>query len=344
MICVKSRSIPYRISVKQEATPDGVSAELQIRTVDATDSGPYFCRATNLYGNDQQLVQLQVQEPPQPPSVLEAAMISSRSVNLKWQPKALNSGDVSKYIVEYREADRKLRSPLFCASTHFTLFPLAVLFIDQWQHLEIKDPPSFNALIENLKPATRYAFRVIAEGNAGRSAPSQELIVRTEPQRPAGPPLSLSARPLSSTELLISWVAPLPELRHGDIQGYNVGYKLASSSSTAYNFTSVAGDGEGGNGELLLSGLSKFARYSIVVQAFNQVGPGPLSEPTAAQTMEDGEQKENSSSYYFTYSISLCSAQSPARGCALCRLDLSVVASLLAATANLPYKWFAAGL
>ncbi|XP_030386436.1 Down syndrome cell adhesion molecule-like protein Dscam2 isoform X2 [Scaptodrosophila lebanonensis] len=261
-------STNYKISVKQEATPDGVSAELQIRSVDASDSGPYFCRASNLYGNDQQLVQLQVQEPPQPPNVLEAAMISSRSVNLKWQPKPLNTGDVSKYIVEYREAD-------------------PALFIEQWQHLEIKDPPTYNALIENLKPATRYAFRVIAEGTAGRSAPSQELIVRTEPQRPAGPPLNLSARPLSSTELLISWVAPLPELRHGDIQGYNVGYKLASAGNTAYNFTSVAGDGEGGTGELLLSGLQKFARYNVVVQAFNQVGPGPLTEPTSAQTMED---------------------------------------------------------
>ncbi|XP_043647320.1 Down syndrome cell adhesion molecule-like protein Dscam2 isoform X5 [Drosophila teissieri] len=265
-------STNYKISVKQEATPDGVSAELQIRTVDATDSGPYFCRASNLYGNDQQLVQLQVQEPPLPPSVLEAAMISSRSVNIKWQPKTLGTGDVTKYIVEFREADHSL--------------PPA-LFVDQWQQIEVKDPPHFNAMIENLKPATRYAFRVIAEGSAGRSAPSQELIVRTEPQRPAGPPLSLSARPLSSTELLISWVAPLPELRHGDIQGYNVGYKLSSSGNTAYNFTSVSGDGDGGNGELLLSGLAKFARYTVVVQAFNQVGPGPLSEPAAAQTMED---------------------------------------------------------
>nr|XP_036670817.1 Down syndrome cell adhesion molecule-like protein Dscam2 isoform X6 [Drosophila suzukii] len=265
-------STNYKISVKQEATPDGVSAELQIRTVDATDSGPYFCRASNLYGNDQQLVQLQVQEPPLPPSVLEAAMISSRSVNIKWQPKTMGTGDVTKYLVEFREADRSL--------------PPA-LFVEQWQQIEVKDPPMFNAMIENLKPATRYAFRVIAEGSAGRSAPSQELIVRTEPQRPAGPPLSLSARPLSSTELLISWVAPLPELRHGDIQGYNVGYKLSSSGNTAYNFTSVAGDYDGGNGELLLSGLAKFARYNVVVQAFNQVGPGPLSEPTGAQTMED---------------------------------------------------------
>lgn len=155
--------------------------------------------------------------------------------------------------------------------------------------MEVKDPHSFNALVENLKPATRYSFRVIAEGSAGRSAPSQELVVRTEPQRPAGPPLNLSVRPLSSTELLVSWIAPLAELRHGDIQGYNVGYKLTSAGNSAYNFTSVSGDGDGGTGELLLSGLHKFARYNVVVQAFNQVGPGPLSEPASAQTMEDGK-------------------------------------------------------
>jgi hypothetical protein len=51
----------------------------------------------------------------------------------------------------------------------------------------------------------------------------------------------------------------------------------------------VTGDGEEGAGELLLGGLSKYTRYSIVVQAFNQVGHGPLSEPVSAQTLEDGK-------------------------------------------------------
>lgn len=143
-------------------------------------------------------------------------------------------------------------------------------------------------MIEELKPATRYIFRVIAEGPAGRSAPGTELTVRTEPQRPAGPPLSLSVRPISSTELLVTWVPPLPELRHGEIQGYNIGFKITNSPSSTYNFTSVNGDGEDGSGELLLGGLNKFTRYTIVAQAFNEVGPGPLSESTTAQTMEDG--------------------------------------------------------
>lgn len=127
---------------------------------------------------------------------------------------------------------------------------------------------------------------MIAEGPAGKSTPSAEITVRTEPQRPAGPPLNLSVRPVSSTEFIVTWTPPIAELRHGDIQGFNIGYRTASMG--AFNFTSVAGDGEEG-GELLLGGLAKYTRYTIVVQAFNEVGAGPLSEPMAAQTMEDGK-------------------------------------------------------
>lgn len=139
----------YRVSIKQDATPEGISAEVQIMNVESSDSGQYFCQASNLYGRDQQLVQLIVQEPPQPPSALETAIVASRSVNLKWQPRGGDAAEVTKYIVEYREADR------------------------QWQYMEISDPPQYTAVIENLKPATKYSFRVIAEGPAGKSAPSQ---------------------------------------------------------------------------------------------------------------------------------------------------------------------------
>jgi len=49
------------VAVKQEVTPDGVIAQLQISSAEAADSGAYFCQANNLYGRDQQLVQLLVQ-------------------------------------------------------------------------------------------------------------------------------------------------------------------------------------------------------------------------------------------------------------------------------------------
>lgn len=93
------------------------------------------------------------------------------------------------------------------------------IILGSWHQLEFSDSPlPYAALIEDLKPASKYTFRVIAEGPAGRSSPSDELVVRTEPQRPAGPPLNPTVRPVSSTEILVTWSPPLPELRHGDIQ------------------------------------------------------------------------------------------------------------------------------
>ncbi|XP_064213100.1 cell adhesion molecule Dscam2 isoform X2 [Tribolium castaneum] len=251
----------YRASVKQDVTPDGVVAELQIINTQSSDSGTYFCQASNMYGKEQQLVQLLVQEPPSNPKELEATMISSRSVALKWQHKSGNTDEVFKFIVEVRESD------------------------GVWKQVDLGEvPTTFTALVENLSPATKYSFRVFAVGSAGKSPPSPELEIRTEPQRPAGAPLNLAVRALSSTELIVTWTPPSAELRHGDIQGFNVGYRTTSMS--AYNFTTVMGDGEDG-GELLLGGLEKYARYSIVVQAFNEVGTGPLSDSVSTQTMED---------------------------------------------------------
>ncbi|XP_024945332.1 Down syndrome cell adhesion molecule-like protein Dscam2 isoform X13 [Cephus cinctus] len=258
-------STNYRVTVKQEVIPDGVVAQLQIASAEASDSGAYFCQASNLYGRDQQLVQLLVQEPPHPPNSLETAMVASRSINVKWQHKAQDTSEVSKYILQYKEGEGGI-----------------------WQQQELTGTPlPYAALIDELKPATRYTIRIIAEGPAGRSVPSSELMVRTEPQRPAGPPINLAARALSSTEVLVTWAPPIPELRHGDVQGFNVGYRETSSGNPAYNFTSVAGDGEDGGGELRLTALRPYTRYTLVVQAYNQVGSGPLSEPLTTQTLED---------------------------------------------------------
>ncbi|XP_031785655.1 Down syndrome cell adhesion molecule-like protein Dscam2 isoform X10 [Nasonia vitripennis] len=257
-------STNYRVTVKQESTPDGVVAQLQISSAEASDSGAYFCQASNLYGRDQQLVQLLVQEPPMPPSNLETAMVSSRSINVKWSHKSQDTSEVSKYILQYKEGE------------------------GMWQQQELSGPPlPYAALIDELKPATRYTVRVIAEGPAGRSTPSAELLVRTEPQRPAGPPLNVAARALSSTEILVTWLPPLPELRHGDIEGFNVGYRESTSSNPSFNFTSVPGDGEEGGAELRLTGLRPHTRYTLIVQAYNQVGSGPLSEMLSTQTLED---------------------------------------------------------
>ncbi|ERL93382.1 hypothetical protein D910_10674, partial [Dendroctonus ponderosae] len=254
-------STNYRVNSKQDVTPDGVVAELQILNAAASDSGAYFCQASNMYGRDQQLVQLLVQEPPGPPQNIEIPSKSSTSVSLKWGHKSSDANEVFKFIIEFREADRN------------------------WGQIELTESPLlYTAVINDLKPATKYSFRILAEGPAGRSLPSDEVFITTLSEKPAGPPIKPHVRSISSSEILVMWSPPEAELRHGEIQGYNVGYRAPFMGS--YNFTSVSGDGEEG-GEILLSDLKKYTRYSIVVQAYNEVGSGPLSEPVTTETLED---------------------------------------------------------
>lgn len=48
--------------MKQESIAGGgVTAELAIASTEAEDSGTYFCQASNLFGREQQMVQLLVQ-------------------------------------------------------------------------------------------------------------------------------------------------------------------------------------------------------------------------------------------------------------------------------------------
>ncbi|KAF4525152.1 hypothetical protein B566_EDAN014769, partial [Ephemera danica] len=163
--------------------------------------------------------------------------------------------------------------------------PLSVVWM---RGKEVFNPaPAASVVLEPLTPATRYVARVVAQGPAGRSLASPELRFTTQAQRPAGPPLQLSVTPVSSSVLAVSWSPPRSELQHGTISSYNVGFRLASSTGLSYNFTSVAADPEETRGTHLLTGLKKFSRYWVAVQAVNQEGPGPLSEPMAAATLED---------------------------------------------------------
>ncbi|KAK3920463.1 Down syndrome cell adhesion molecule-like protein Dscam2 [Frankliniella fusca] len=268
----------YRVSVREEPRRDGLVAELLLASSESADSGAYHCQAKNQFGVDKQLVQLQVQEPPPKPVGLQTALVSSQSLNLQWQHSGAPGQDAEslRFIVEYRQ-QQQLQPGVAGAAAGAAA---------QWKRVDVRGQHA--AVISDLRPATRYVLRVFAEGAAGRSEPSAELLVRTEPQRPAGAPLGLTARALSSTAVLLTWSAPAPELRHGDITSYNVGFRV-ESGQTAYNMTSVVaepGDSDD-DGELKLSGLLKFTRYSIVVQAVNVVGVGPMSDAVSVSTLED---------------------------------------------------------
>lgn len=59
---VKVCLLIFRVTIKSDLSPESVVlGELHIAGAESGDSGAYFCQASNLYGRDQQLVQLTVQ-------------------------------------------------------------------------------------------------------------------------------------------------------------------------------------------------------------------------------------------------------------------------------------------
>ncbi|XP_025200616.1 Down syndrome cell adhesion molecule-like protein Dscam2 isoform X5 [Melanaphis sacchari] len=251
-------SSKFRLIERQQTFGEKVIASLQINNVQVDDGGSYVCQASNVYGRDQQLVQLYVKEPPDRPNDLRVITVTSTTINVQWEH---NGDQTSKYIIQHKKAD------------------------GWWDPTEV-DGNVHTALVSGLQPATKYFLRVIATGDAGWSSPSDDLVAITNPERPSGPPARIEVRSLSSTQLLVTWSPPQKEHRNGIVLGYNIGFVEANMNTMAHNMTTVYGDGEDG-GELILADLIKFKRYSIVVQAFNEIGNGPLSEPATAQTMED---------------------------------------------------------
>lgn len=150
------------------------------------------------------------------------------------------------------------------------------------------------AVVADLSPATVYRFRVVAENELGAGEPSEAVTVRTDSEAPAGEPKGLTVTATASDALAVSWSAPPVQTWHGDILGYYVGYRehgLGRPGGQGHNFSTVTARPDG-SGSATLTGLKKYRKYGVVVQAFNEKGPGPMSEEEVAQTLEDGEDND----------------------------------------------------
>lgn len=276
-----------RYHLKKSTLNKGVVSELTIVQAALSDRGEYTCFASNAYGHDHAVLQLQVQEPPNSPTNLHFTDVGSRSVTIAWSldnDAPLSSASkfnyiqpISSYILQFKESE------------------------DVWHdHNNRKLLPGdkTTAKVSPLKPATSYHFRVYAENHLGTSAPSDILHVQTDSEVPSGSPIKVTVEPLGPDQLLVTWRPPDRELWNGEILGYTIGYKKVTSSSDStkqyqyqqnnlYNYTKVSISGGDGGNDFRLVGLDKYTLYLVTVQAFNAKGDGPKSEPIQVHTLED---------------------------------------------------------
>ncbi|XP_034281017.1 cell adhesion molecule DSCAML1 isoform X4 [Pantherophis guttatus] len=284
------RNVRYAIATKDNS--DEVISTLKLKPAERGDSVFFSCHAINSYGEDRGLIQLTVQEPPDPPE-LEIREVKARSMNLRWTQRFDGNSIITGFDIEYKNKS------------------------DSWDFKQSTRniSPSINqANIVDLHPASVYSIRMFSFNKIGRSEPSKDLTISTEEAAPDGPPLDVTLQPMTSQSIQVTWKAPKKELQNGVIRGYQIGYRENSpGSSGQYSIVEMKATGD--SEVYTLDNLKKFAQYGVVVQAFNRAGTGPSSSEINATTLEDvpSQPPENVRALSITSDVAVISWSEPPR-------------------------------
>ncbi|CDQ76995.1 unnamed protein product [Oncorhynchus mykiss] len=270
----------YTVVVKEVA--DEVISTLKILPTVREDSGFFSCHAINSYGEDRGIIQLTVQEPPDPPEV-EIREVRDRTIALRWTMGFDGNSPITGYDIECKNKSAS------------------------WNSAQItKDvSPQLNqATIIDLHPSSTYNIRIFAKNDIGKSDTSNELTITTDEAAPDGPPQEVQLEATSPQSIKVTWkvlclhgvkqrdfpvsiCAPHKHLQNGVIRGYQVGYREYSSGGS-FQFNIISMDTTGDSSEsITLDNLRKFTEYGVVVQAANRAGTGPSSQEVITKTLED---------------------------------------------------------
>nr|XP_012216027.1 PREDICTED: Down syndrome cell adhesion molecule-like protein Dscam2 isoform X13 [Linepithema humile] len=254
-----------RYTIREEILANGVLSDLSIKRTERSDSALFTCVATNAFGSDDTSINMIVQEVPEVPYGLKVLDKSGRSVQLSWAAPYDGNSPMKKYIIEYKiskgswEADM---DKVYVPGTHQNV-----------------------AGVYNLRPATTYHLRIVAENGIGFSEPSDTVTIITAEEVPSGPPTSVKVEALDQHTLKVTWKPPPREDWNGEILGYYVGYR--QSADKPYMFETVEFSKEDTKEHhLQIMNLKTYTQYGVVVQAFNKIGSGPMSEERRQHTAE----------------------------------------------------------
>ncbi|XP_046417327.1 Down syndrome cell adhesion molecule-like protein Dscam2 isoform X7 [Neodiprion lecontei] len=255
-----------RYTIREEILANGVLSDLSIKRTERTDSALFTCVATNAFGSDDTSINMIVQEVPEVPYGLKVLDKSGRSVQLSWAAPYDGNSPIKRYLIEYKISKGSWENDID-----------KVLVPGSQQNV---------AGVFNLRPATTYHLRIVAENEIGASDPSDTVTIITAEEAPSGPPSSVRVDALDQHTLKVTWKPPPREDWNGEILGYYVGYKL-SSADKPFMFETVEFSKEDGKEHhLQIMNLKTYTQYSVVVQAFNKVGAGPMSEERRQHTAE----------------------------------------------------------
>ncbi|KAM3960723.1 tyrosine-protein phosphatase Lar-like [Aphomia sociella] len=225
-----------------------------LKLEDIRESANYTCEAASVLGVIESTAEVKVQTLPGPPSEVKASEITATTVRLAWSYSGLE--EPQYYVIQYKPKQ---------ANQAFS---------------EISGVITQYYAVTNLSPYTEYEMYVMAVNNIGRGPPSAPAVITTGETEPGSAPKNVLVRPLSSSTMVIQWDEP--ETPNGQITGYKIFY-TTDPSQQLQSWHSQMMD----NSHLTtISELTPHTVYTIRVQAFTSVGPGPISAPVQVKTQQ----------------------------------------------------------
>ncbi|XP_034653910.1 Down syndrome cell adhesion molecule-like protein Dscam2 isoform X24 [Drosophila subobscura] len=253
-----------RYTIREEILSTGVMSSLSIKRTERSDSALFTCVATNAFGSDDASINMIVQEVPEMPYALKVLDKSGRSVQLSWAQPYDGNSPLNRYIIEFKRSRAS------------------------WSEIDRVMVPGHTteAQVQKLSPATTYNIRIVAENVIGTSQSSEAVTIITAEEAPSGKPQNIKVEPVNQTTMRVTWKPPPRTEWNGEILGYYVGYKLSNTNSSYVFETINFITEEGKEHNLELQNLRVYTQYSVVIQAFNKIGAGPLSEEEKQFTAE----------------------------------------------------------
>ncbi|XP_037790412.1 tyrosine-protein phosphatase Lar-like [Penaeus monodon] len=225
------------------------------------ESANYTCQAQSTLGLVTQEVAVKVQALPRPPDQVMISDVMATSVRITWDYD-VSPGDISYYVIQYK--------PHHAERDYHEISGLVTKF--------------YNVI--GLTPFTVYEFQVLAVNKIGRGPPSKPVTVSTGEtvnggnSNPGSAPRNVHVRPLSSSTMVIQWDEP--EVPNGQITGY----KLYYTTNPSLPIQSWKSQPVQDNKLTTISDLTPHTIYTIRVQAYTGIGPGPLSDPVKVKTQQ----------------------------------------------------------
>ncbi|BET03182.1 phosphatase [Nesidiocoris tenuis] len=255
---VKWRKEPALEMTPDDKLPIGKNV-LELKNIQ--ESANYTCIASTALGIIETMTQVKVQSLPSVPTNIQFSDVTATTVRLSW---SYPSDDSMYFVIQYK--------PKYANQAYSEISGIITMYYT----------------IRSLSPYTEYEFYVIAVNNLGRGPPSAAIVVPTgetadsplEGAKPGTAPRNVQVRPLSSSTMVIQWDEP--ETPNGQITGYKVYYTM-NPQLPMNSWESRMVD----NNQLTtISELTPHTIYTIRVQAFTSVGPGPLSPPVLVKTQQ----------------------------------------------------------